>query len=60
MDSLQDNAARVEFLSVLSRFRLDFHGCLFARGDELSELAGALLCTEGPADVTSRRPGSRG
>jgi DDE superfamily endonuclease len=48
MDSLQDDAARVEALSVLSRFRLDFHGCLTARGDELSELADALLCTEGP------------
>ena len=48
MDSLQDDAARVEALSVLSRFRLDFHGCLTARSDELSELADALLCTEGP------------
>jgi hypothetical protein len=48
MDSLQDDAARVEALGVLSRFRLDFHRCLTARGDELSELADALLCTEGP------------
>jgi hypothetical protein len=48
MDSLQDDAARVEALGVLSRFRVDFHGCLTARGDELSELADALLCTEGP------------
>src|ERR1017187_2903449 len=48
MDSLQDDAARVEALGVLSRFRVDFHGCLTARGDELSELADALLCAEGP------------
>ena len=48
MDSLQDDAARVEALGVLSRFRLDFHRCLTARGDELSELADALLCAEGP------------
>ena len=48
MDSLQDDAARVEALGVLSRFRVDFHGCLTARGDELSELADAQLCTEGP------------
>ena len=31
MDSLQDDAARVEALGVLSRFRLDFYGCLTAR-----------------------------
>ena len=48
MDSLQDCAARVEALGVLSRFRRDFHGCLITRGDELFELADALLCAEGP------------
>ena len=48
MDSLQDDAARVEGLGVLSRFRLDLHGCLTARGDELFELADAVLCADGP------------
>jgi hypothetical protein len=48
MDSLQDCTAGVEPLAVLSRFRLDFHACLTARADELSELADAVLCTDGP------------
>ena len=48
MDSLQDGAADVESLAVLSRFRLDFHGCLTARADELCELADAVLCAGGP------------
>ena len=48
MDSLQDCAACVEPLAVLSRFRLDFHACLTARADELSELADAVLCADGP------------
>ena len=34
--------------AVLSRFRVDFHACLTARADELSELADAVLCGEGP------------
>ena len=48
MDSLQDGAADVESLAVLSRFRTDFHACLVARGDELCELADAVLCAGGP------------
>jgi DDE superfamily endonuclease len=48
MDSLQDYAAGVEPLALLSRFRLDFHACLTARADELSELADAVLCGDGP------------
>ena len=39
MDSLQDCAAGVEPLAVLSRFRLDFHACLSVRGDELSDVS---------------------
>ncbi|MER6106525.1 NF041680 family putative transposase [Streptomyces sp. NPDC001832] len=35
-------------LSVLSEFRNDFYACLSRRGDELFELADALLCTDGP------------
>jgi DDE superfamily endonuclease len=48
MDSLQDGAADVEFLAVLSRFRRDVHACLTARADELCELADAVLCAGGP------------
>src|SRR5499427_9106328 len=48
MDSLLERAADVESLAVLSRFRLDLHACLTARGDELFELADAVLCTGGP------------
>ena len=33
---------------MLSRFRRDFHACLAARADELSELADAVLCADGP------------
>src|SRR5512142_3488522 len=48
MDSLLEDAADVGPLAVLSRFRRDFHGCLMARADELSELADAVLCADGP------------
>ena len=48
MDSLLEHVADVESLAVLSRFRLDFRGCLTARGDELFELADAVLCADGP------------
>jgi hypothetical protein len=34
--------------AVLSQFRRDFHGCLTARADEMSELADAVLCADGP------------
>jgi hypothetical protein len=51
MDSLQDGAADVESLAVLSRFRRDFHACLTGRGDELFELADAVLCAGGPVRV---------
>src|SRR5437764_3848899 len=48
MDSLLEHSPGVESLAVLSRFRVDFHACLTARADELSELADAVLCTDGP------------
>jgi hypothetical protein len=48
MDSLLGHAADVESLAVLSRFRVEFHACLTARGDELFELADAVLCADGP------------
>jgi DDE superfamily endonuclease len=48
MDSLPDDAAGSGPLAVLSRFRRDFHACLTARADELSELADAVLCADGP------------
>jgi DDE superfamily endonuclease len=47
MDSLSEDAGSGP-LTVLSRFRLDFHACLTARGDELFELADAVLCADGP------------
>jgi hypothetical protein len=40
--SLLDDAARVESLNVLSRFRTDFHRCLTARADALFELTDAV------------------
>src|SRR5258708_22801933 len=48
MDSLLEHAADVESPAVLSRFRADFRACLTARGDELFELADAVLCADGP------------
>src|SRR2546429_4451516 len=48
MESLLEDAACVEPLAVLSRFRRDFHACLTVRADELSELADAVLCADGP------------
>jgi hypothetical protein len=48
MDSLPDDAASAGPLAVLSRFRADFRACLTARGDELLELADAVLCAGGP------------
>src|SRR5882757_7869282 len=48
MDSLPEDDAGAGALAVLSRFRLGFHACLPARADELSELADAVLCADGP------------
>ena len=48
MNSLLEHAADVGSLTVLSRFRADLHGCLTARGDELFELADAVLCADRP------------
>jgi hypothetical protein len=48
MDSLQDRASCVESAAVLAQFRREFHQCLTARGDELFELADAVLCAGGP------------
>ena len=48
MDSLLDHAADVESLAALARFRREFHACLTARGDEVFELADAVLCAAGP------------
>jgi hypothetical protein len=47
MDSLPEDAGGGP-VAVLSRFRRDFHACLTARADELSELADAVLCADGP------------
>jgi DDE superfamily endonuclease len=39
---------RYEEAAQASRLRRDFHACLTARADELSELADAVLCANGP------------
>ncbi|GEM_PF-6126629 len=62
MDRLQDGAAGVGSLAVLSRFGREFHAGLAARADELSELAGAVLCSGGPVGdlaALSLAPGHR-
>ncbi|MDS1272681.1 transposase [Lipingzhangella sp. LS1_29] len=46
--SVLDDAAHVESLSELSRFRAGPYDYLTRRPDALFELADALLCTEGP------------
>ena len=49
MDSLPEDAGGgLLARAVLARFRRDFHACLTARADELSELADAVLCAHGP------------
>ncbi len=49
MDSLPEDAGTGPLtLAVLSRFRREFRACLAARADELSELADAVLCADGP------------
>src|SRR5512140_31929 len=47
MDSLPEDAGAGP-AAVLSRFRREFHASLTARADELSELADAVLCADGP------------
>lgn len=47
MDSLPEDASGGP-AAVLSRFRREFHACLTARADELSELADAVLCADAP------------
>ncbi|MFJ1626175.1 transposase, partial [Streptomyces sp. NPDC088190] len=37
-----------EALDVLSRFRVEFYECLYARADALFELTDAVLCVDGP------------
>ena len=47
MDRVPEEAAAGP-AAVLSRFRREFHACLSARADELSELTDAVLCAGGP------------
>ena len=54
MDSLPEDAGAGPH-AVLSRFRLEFHACLTARADELSELADAVLCAGGRGDEVGGR-----
>ena len=46
--------------ALASRFRDDLFDCLTARGDELFELADALLCADGPVRVRRAEPRERG
>ena len=49
MDSLPEDAGGGPLArAVLARLRRDFHSSLTARADELSELADAVLSTDGP------------
>ena len=61
MDSLPSDAGGGP-AAVLSRIRREFHSCLDARADELSELADAVLCADGPVRALaglSLAPGHR-
>jgi hypothetical protein len=53
MDSLPGYAGAGP-LAVLARFRLDFHACLTARADELSELAEAAVTAAQVRNVVTR------
>lgn len=48
------DVARVESLTVLSRFRTEFHVCPTARKDVLFELADAILRSDGPVKDPGR------
>lgn len=47
MASLPDAAAGVDALGSLSRFRVEFYDCLYARANALFELTDAVLCKAG-------------
>lgn len=46
--SLPVDTAAGQALAVLSRFRVEFYECLYARSDALFELTDAVLCADGP------------
>ena len=50
MDRLPEDAGGGP-AAVLSRFRREFHACLTARGDEIFELADAVLCADGRSGI---------
>ena len=50
MDSLLEEAARVEAMAALSGFRREYYGCLRRRPDALFELTDAVLTGPGPVD----------
>lgn len=51
MTSVPDAAIGVDALGVLSRFRVEFYDCLYARADVLFELTDAILCKDGPVQT---------
>ena len=46
--SLPVDAPAGDALGILSRFRVEFYECLYARQDALFELTDAVLCADGP------------
>ncbi len=46
--SVSVGAGGVEALGVLSRFRVEFYDCLYARADALFDLTDAALCADRP------------
>jgi hypothetical protein len=46
--SLPVDASAGQALALLSRFRVEFYECLYARSDALFELSDAVLCADGP------------
>ncbi len=49
--SLSADVSGREALDVLSRFRVEFYDCLYARADALFELTDAVLCADGPVNT---------
>lgn len=49
--SLSADVSGREALDVLSRFRVEFYDCLYARPDALFELTDAVLCADGPVNT---------
>ncbi|MEU6896208.1 NF041680 family putative transposase [Streptomyces sp. NPDC046557] len=49
--SLPVDASARDALGILSRFRVEFYECLYARADVLFELTDSVLCADGPVNT---------